>query len=180
MQSYLTFVLRPSPRFISLPLYDNFVPNEKYLLGDQSDPLEEMASLKDISSLLKNPSLEDLADYTDDYGAPQLDLFHPSPMEGDKLRPDGDYINWILPDAAKNITALEVGRRNDHEAEHPKEDSMLSNVVLGNVSETLSGELLTTAIAQTDTVWPKRKETNEVRYLPYIQDHIYLHIVHYW
>ncbi|XP_073487258.1 dyslexia-associated protein KIAA0319 homolog isoform X1 [Aquarana catesbeiana] len=162
MQSYLTFVLRPSPRFISLPLYDNFVPNGKYLLGDQSDPEEDMASFKDLSSLIKNPGLEELADYTDDYGAPQLDLLHPNLNEADKLKPDLDFISWLMPDAVRNTTAVEVGRRNDDDdVEHPKQDSILSNVVLSNVSETLSGDQLTTAIAKADTVLHRGRETNE-------------------
>lgn len=172
MQSYLTFVLRPSPRFISLPLYDNFVPNGKYLLGDQSDPEEDMASLKDLSSLIKNPGLEELADYTDDYGAPQLDLLHPNLNEADKLKPDLDFISWLMPDAVRNSTAVEVGRRNDDDAENPKQDSIVSNVVLGNVSEILSGDQLTTAIAKADTVLPRGRETNEeVSYFQFFQIH---------
>ncbi|CAI9600829.1 unnamed protein product [Staurois parvus] len=158
MPSYLTFVLRPSRRYISLP---NLVPNGKYLLGDQSDPEEDMASLKDLSSLIKNPSLEDLADYTDDYGAPQLDLLHPNLKEGDKSKPDLDYRSWLMPHTTKNTTAVEVGRRNDDDAEHSKEDSIVSNVVLGNVSETLFGDQLTTAIAKAETALPRERGTNE-------------------
>ncbi|KAM5158142.1 dyslexia-associated protein KIAA0319 homolog [Mantella aurantiaca] len=161
MQSYLTFVLRPSPRFISLPLFDNFVPNGNYLPGDQSDPEEDMASLKDLSSLIKNPGLEELADYPDDYSTPQLDLLNPNQKEGYKSRPDLDYISWLMSDTAKNTTTVEVGRRNDNDAEHPKEHSKVSNVVLGNVSETLSEDLLTTTIAQAVTVLPRGKESNE-------------------
>ncbi|XP_072267706.1 dyslexia-associated protein KIAA0319 homolog isoform X2 [Pyxicephalus adspersus] len=158
MQSYLTFVLRPSPRFISLPFYDN----GKYLLGDQSDPEEDMASLKDLSSLMKNPSMEEPADYSDDYGAPQLDILHLNPKEEDRPRPDLDYLNWLMPDAAKNATAVEVGRRNDDDnSEHLKEESIINNVVLSNVSETLSGDQLTTVPIQADTVMQKGKETNE-------------------
>ncbi|XP_018419291.1 PREDICTED: dyslexia-associated protein KIAA0319 homolog [Nanorana parkeri] len=164
MQSYLTFVLRPAPRFISLPLFENFVPNGKYLLGDQSDAEEHMASLKELSSLIKNPSLEELPDYTDDYGTPQLDLLHPNPSDGDKPRPDLDFITWLMPDAAKNITTVEVGRRNDDDTEHPKEDFIVSKAVLSNVSETLFGDQLTTAIPQAETVLPREKET--IKQLP--------------
>ncbi|XP_075069251.1 dyslexia-associated protein KIAA0319 homolog isoform X2 [Mixophyes fleayi] len=152
MQSYLTFILRPSPRFIPLPLYENFALNREYLLGDQDDPKEDIANLKDLSSLIKSPTLEELTDYTDDYMGPQMDFLHLSAKEGDKVRPDLDFINWLLPEVDKNTTVVEVGRRNDDVAELPREESSISNVVVNNGFETSAANHLTPTITQADTV----------------------------
>ncbi|XP_068093084.1 dyslexia-associated protein KIAA0319 homolog isoform X2 [Hyperolius riggenbachi] len=158
MQSYLTFVHRPSQRFMPLPFFHNFVPNGKYSLEDQSDPEEDMVSLKDLSSLFKNPSLDELADNTYDYGGPQLDFLHLNSKEKDQ-RPNLDYIGWFLPDVDKNATAVEVGRRNDDSAEYPKEESILSDVVSNNISEPSYLYQLTTTI-NAQTVLPRSKEAS--------------------
>ncbi|KAM9308308.1 dyslexia-associated protein KIAA0319 homolog [Gastrophryne carolinensis] len=160
LQSYLTFVLRPSPRFMPLPLFDNFVSNGKYLLGDQSHSDDAMGNLKDLSSLFKNPRLEELTDYADDYSSPQLDFLHLNPNEEDNIRPDLDYIGWLTPDAEKNMTALEVGRRNDV-ADQSKEDAIIDSVLQNNVSETSSRDHLTTLITQTYTMLPRSKDTKQ-------------------
>ncbi|XP_075682680.1 dyslexia-associated protein KIAA0319 homolog isoform X2 [Rhinoderma darwinii] len=138
MQSYLTFVLRPSPRFIPFELYENIPANRDYSLKDQVDPEEDMTSFKDLSSLINNPSLEDLTDYTDDYSGPQLDLLHLNPKKGDKVRPDLDYIGWILPELNKNTTTVEVGKRDDDDTkENPREESLTRENVT-RVTETPS------------------------------------------
>ncbi|XP_044151462.1 dyslexia-associated protein KIAA0319 homolog [Bufo gargarizans] len=137
MQSYLTFILRPSPKFIPYALYENIPSNREYSLTDQGDQEEDMTSFKDLSSLIKNPSLEDLTDYTDDYNIPQLDLLHLNANEGDKVRSDLDYIGWILPELNKNTTTVEIGRRDDDLIEHPREESLTKGNV-NHVSETPS------------------------------------------
>ncbi|XP_075127010.1 dyslexia-associated protein KIAA0319 homolog isoform X2 [Leptodactylus fuscus] len=151
MQSYLTFVLRPSPRFIPFALYENIPPNREYsLLTDQGDQEEDMTNFKDLSSLIKNPSLEDLTDYTDDYSGPQLDLLHINAKEGDKVRPDLDYLGWFLPDLNKNTTTVEIGRRDDDGLEHPREES-LSKGIVNLISEPPSEDSMsiTTEVALT-------------------------------
>ncbi|XP_069816250.1 dyslexia-associated protein KIAA0319-like [Dendropsophus ebraccatus] len=146
MQSYLTFVLRPSPRFIPFALYENIPPNGEYSLTDQGDQEDDMASFKDLSSLIKKPSLEELTDYTDDYSGPQLDLLPLHAKEGDKIRPDLDYLGWILPELNKNTTTIEIGRRNDDEddvIEHPRKEP-LTKGNMNHVSETPSGDSVST------------------------------------
>ncbi|KAG8571510.1 hypothetical protein GDO81_011674 [Engystomops pustulosus] len=155
MQSYLTFVLRPSPRFIPYALYDNIPPNREYSLTDQGDQEEDMTSFKDLSSLIKNPSLEDLTDYTDDYSGPQLDLLHLNTKEGDKVRPDLDYIGWILPEFSKNNSTVEIGRREDEIIEHAREESK-GNV--NHVSQIPSEDSISTT---TEMVLTRLVETTE-------------------
>ncbi|XP_063779338.1 dyslexia-associated protein KIAA0319-like isoform X2 [Pseudophryne corroboree] len=160
MQSYLTFVIRPSPRFIPLPFYENFAPNREYLLGNQDDPKDDMVSLKELSSLIKSPTLEDLTDYAEDYIGPQMDFLHLSSQEEDKVRSDVDYIGWLLPEVDKNATVVEVGRRNYDAAEHPREEPSMSNVDVNNSSETSSGAHLTPTITQAETVLARARITN--------------------
>ncbi|XP_066435529.1 dyslexia-associated protein KIAA0319 homolog [Eleutherodactylus coqui] len=157
MQSYLTFVLRPSPRFIPFALYDNIPPNQEYSLTDQGDLEEDMASFKDLSSLIKNPSLEDLTDYTDDYSGPQLDLLHLNPKEENKVRPDLDLIGWILPELNKNSTTIEIGRRNDDVIEHPREES----VTKGNVNHISGTPSEDPFSATTEMISTKPMETTQ-------------------
>lgn len=157
MESYLTFVLRPSPRFIPFALYENIPPNREYSLTDQGGLDEDMTSFKDLSSLIKNPSLEDLTDYTDDYSAPQIDLLHLNAKEGDKVRSDLDYLGWILPELNKNATTVEIGRREDDIIEHPREDSLTKENV-NHVPETPSGGSVSTT---TEMVLTRPMETTE-------------------
>ncbi|KAM4027057.1 dyslexia-associated protein KIAA0319 homolog [Anomaloglossus baeobatrachus] len=138
MQSFLTFVLRPS-RFIPYALYENIPPNREYSLTDQDDQEEGMTSFKDLSSLIKNPSLEDLSDYGDDYSNPQLDLLHLNTKEGDKIRPDLDYLSWILPELNKNITSIEIGRRDDDVID-PLRGESLTKENMNHISETPPGK----------------------------------------
>ncbi|KAM4705010.1 dyslexia-associated protein KIAA0319-like [Rhinophrynus dorsalis] len=101
MKSYLTFVLRPSPRFIPFPLYGNFAPSRGSSVGEQDDSDEDMARLKDLAFFNKNPSLEDLEEYTDDYNSPQFDFLHLGAKADQKESHDLDYMGWFLPDAMK-------------------------------------------------------------------------------
>ncbi|XP_073422232.1 dyslexia-associated protein KIAA0319 homolog [Dendrobates tinctorius] len=158
IQSFLTFVLRPSQRFIPFALYDNIPTNREYSLTDQDDQEEDMTNFKDLSSLIKNPRLEDLTDYGDDYSSPQLDLLHLNAKEGVKIRPDLDYINWILPELNKNITSIEIGRRGDDAIEPLREESLtkgnvnhLSDTSPGKSSSTTTEMVLTRPMETTAT-----------------------------
>ncbi|XP_056377269.1 dyslexia-associated protein KIAA0319 homolog isoform X2 [Hyla sarda] len=159
MQTYLTFVLRPSPRFIPFALYENIPTNQEYSLTDQGEEEEDMASFKDLSSLIKNPNFEDLTDYADDYVGPQLDLLHLNAKEGDKVRPDLDYLGWILPDLKKNTTTVEIGRREDDDEviEPPREESLTKGNV-NHIPETPSGDSFSTT---TEMVLTSPVETTE-------------------
>ncbi|KAM4688961.1 dyslexia-associated protein KIAA0319-like [Discoglossus pictus] len=153
MKSYLTFVLRPSPRFMPLPLYGNFMPNRGYSLGQQDDSGETMARLQDLSLLNKEPSLEELAEYTGDYNDPQLDFLHVRAKPDRKENSDLDYMSWLLPgrENTLNSTPVEVGRRNDDAGELPAEEPTTSSMNGSNVSEVSTQNLLADTVANTET-----------------------------
>ncbi|XP_063309125.1 dyslexia-associated protein KIAA0319 homolog [Pelobates fuscus] len=138
MKSYLTFVLRPSPRFIPLPLYGNFLPSREYPLGVHEDSDEDVAHLKDLSFVNKDPSIEEQDAYSDDYSDPRLDFLHLSAKADQKVSPDVDYLGWFFPDTEKNSSAVEVGRRNEDTFDQEKQEPTSSNVILQNVSMTAS------------------------------------------
>uniref|UniRef100_A0A8C3TVC7 KIAA0319 n=1 Tax=Catharus ustulatus TaxID=91951 RepID=A0A8C3TVC7_CATUS len=67
VKSYITFVLRPSQRPASLLGFGQVIPSMVHSVGLQNDPSEEVSSLKKLSLLGKDPSLEEIPEYIDDY-----------------------------------------------------------------------------------------------------------------
>ncbi|MEE6464784.1 hypothetical protein FKM82_006354 [Ascaphus truei] len=162
MKSYLTFVLRPSPRFIPLPLYGNVMANRRYL-GEQEDSDEEMKRLKDLSLLNKDSSLQELAEYTDDYNGPQLDFLRLSPKADHKGNSDLDYMSWLLSgtENSLNSSAVEVGRRNEDAVESPREEPTMSNMILNNTSEVSARSPLNPTVAERGRSMHQPVESNK-------------------
>ncbi|XP_075441695.1 dyslexia-associated protein KIAA0319 homolog isoform X2 [Ascaphus truei] len=162
MKSYLTFVLRPSPRFIPLPLYGNVMANRRYL-GEQEVSDEEMKRLKDLSLLNKDSSLQELAEYTDDYNGPQLDFLRLSPKADHKGNSDLDYMSWLLSgtENSLNSSAVEVGRHNEDAVESPREEPTMSNMVLNNTSEVSARSPLNPTVAERGRSMHQPVESNK-------------------
>ncbi|KAM8966944.1 dyslexia-associated protein KIAA0319 homolog [Pelodytes ibericus] len=151
MKSYLTFVLRPSPRPIPLPLYGHFLPSREYPLGVQEDSDEDVAHLKDLSFMNKDPSFQEQDEYSDnDYSDPRLDFLHLSAKAGHKGSSDLDYIGWLFPEAEKNSSALEVGRRNEDTLDPTKEESTVRTIVDHTLSETAFEDNITTTTTEAE------------------------------
>uniref|UniRef100_A0A8C3TVB6 KIAA0319 n=1 Tax=Catharus ustulatus TaxID=91951 RepID=A0A8C3TVB6_CATUS len=94
VKSYITFVLRPSQRPASLLGFGQVIPSMVHSVGLQNDPSEEVSSLKKLSLLGKDPSLEEIPEYIDDYKELEQDPFqvgikHP---QKDSM----DYADWGL------------------------------------------------------------------------------------
>uniref|UniRef100_A0A8C5MWG7 KIAA0319 n=1 Tax=Leptobrachium leishanense TaxID=445787 RepID=A0A8C5MWG7_9ANUR len=138
MKSYLTFVVRPSPRFIPLPLYGNFLPSREYPFGVQENSEEDVARLKDFSFFNKEPSIEEQDAYSDDYSDPQLDFLHLSAKAEPKGSPGLDYLGWLFPGTGKNSSTVEVGRRNENSLDPENEAPTMSNVIVHNATATTS------------------------------------------
>uniref|UniRef100_A0A803K4I0 KIAA0319 n=1 Tax=Xenopus tropicalis TaxID=8364 RepID=A0A803K4I0_XENTR len=115
VKSYLTFVLRPSARFIPLPLYGSLMSHRGYPLEENDESDEDIAHFKELSFLNKNPSFLELADYNEEYSDPKLDFLPLSDKVDQKENHDLDYLGWILPETEhdSNSTAVEIGRRNE-------------------------------------------------------------------
>ncbi|XP_053323635.1 dyslexia-associated protein KIAA0319 homolog [Spea bombifrons] len=160
MKSYLTFVLRPSPRFVPLSLYENFLPSRGYPLGGRDDSNEEVAHLKDLSFVNKDPSLEEQDEYPDDYSDPQFDFLHLSAKGDSKGNSDVGYLGWFFPEPEQNSSALEIGRRNKDAPDVQREETTMSNVVVHNVSEATFADHVTSTTTQADMTLPHTMEKN--------------------
>ncbi|NXX88842.1 K0319 protein, partial [Centropus bengalensis] len=94
VKSYLTFVLRPSQRPSSRLGFGQVIPNMIHSVGIQNEPSEEMSSLKELSLLGKDPSLEEIPEYTDDYKELEQNPFQMSIKHEQK---EGtDYADWMM------------------------------------------------------------------------------------
>ncbi|KFV94031.1 Dyslexia-associated protein KIAA0319, partial [Fulmarus glacialis] len=100
VKSYLTFVLRPSQRPASLLGFGQVIPSMVHSVGLQNEPSEEVSSLKELSLLAKDPSLEEIPEYIDDYKELEQDPFHVSIKHEQKE--STDYADWGLMVAGEN------------------------------------------------------------------------------
>uniref|UniRef100_A0A8B9TQY4 KIAA0319 n=1 Tax=Anas platyrhynchos TaxID=8839 RepID=A0A8B9TQY4_ANAPL len=78
VKSYLIFVLRPSQRPASLLGFGQVIPSMVHSVGRQNEPSEEVSSLKELSLLGKDLSLEEIPEYMDDYKDLEQDPFQRS------------------------------------------------------------------------------------------------------
>ncbi|KAF4798256.1 Dyslexia-associated protein KIAA0319 [Turdus rufiventris] len=136
VKSYITFVLRPSQRPASLLGFGQVIPSMVHSVGLQNDPSEEVSSLKKLSLLGKDPSLEEIPEYIDDYKELEQDPFqvgikHP---QKDSM----DYADWGLMVAGdngfNNSTGDDGGNQEDF-AEKKGEAGKVESLLNKNSSE---------------------------------------------
>ncbi|NXK47285.1 K0319 protein, partial [Chauna torquata] len=131
VKSYLTFVLRPSQRPASLLGFGQVIPSMVHSVGHQSKPSEEMSSLKELSLLGKDLSLEEIPAYIDDYKDLEQDPFQLSVKHEQKE--STDYADWGLMVAGENDFNSSVGDDGDNQ-----EDSAEKEGVTGKVESLLN------------------------------------------
>ncbi|NXD35292.1 K0319 protein, partial [Copsychus sechellarum] len=139
VKSYITFVLRPSQRPASLLGLGQVIPSMVHSVGLQNDPSEEVSSLKKLSLLGKDPSLEEIPEYIDDYKELEQDPFqvgikHP---QKDSM----DYTDWGLMVAGENGFSNSTGDDGDNQedfAEKKGEAGKVESLLNKNSSELTS------------------------------------------
>lgn len=131
LKSYLTFVLRPSQRPASLLGFGQVIPSMVHSVGLQSEPSEEVSSLKELSLLGKDPSLEEIPEYIDDYKELEQDPFRVNIKH--KQKESTDYADWGLVVAGENSFNSSVGDDGDNQEdfaekneEHGKAESLVN------------------------------------------------------
>ncbi|NXP50348.1 K0319 protein, partial [Heliornis fulica] len=107
VKSYLTFVVRPSQRPASLLGFGQVIPSVVHPVGLQTEPSDEVSSLKELSLLGKDPSLEEIPEYIDDYKELDQDPFQMSITHEQKE--SRDYADWGLMVAGENSFNSSVG-----------------------------------------------------------------------
>ncbi|XP_042318511.1 dyslexia-associated protein KIAA0319 homolog isoform X2 [Sceloporus undulatus] len=136
VKSYLTFVLRPPQRSDALLGYGQMSSNMIHSLALQGDPSEEISNLKELSFLTKEHSLEEVQDYSEEYGEVEQNPFQLSFKHEEK---EGvDYTDWGLMGTTENgINGSGISHVDKHEelAENEKEKLPLKNPTNINESE---------------------------------------------
>ncbi|XP_059707294.1 dyslexia-associated protein KIAA0319 homolog isoform X1 [Haemorhous mexicanus] len=139
VKSYLTFVLRPSQRPASLLGLGQVIPSMVHSVGLQNEPSEEVSSLKKLSLLGKDPSLEEIPEYIDDYKELEQDPFQVGIKQEQK---DGmDYADWGLIVAGENGFNSSTGDDGDNQedfAEKKGEAGKVESLLNKNSSELTS------------------------------------------
>ncbi|XP_032545480.1 dyslexia-associated protein KIAA0319 homolog isoform X2 [Chiroxiphia lanceolata] len=136
VKSYLTFVLRPSQRRASLLGFGQVIPSMVHSLGHQNEPSEEVSSLKKLSLLGKDPSLEEIPEYIDDYKELEEDPFQMGIKHEQKE--STDYADWGLMMAGENgfnATTSDDGDNQEDFAEKKGEAVKGESLSNKNVSE---------------------------------------------
>ncbi|XP_074431885.1 dyslexia-associated protein KIAA0319 homolog isoform X1 [Larus michahellis] len=136
VKSYLTFVLRPSQRPASLLGFGQVIPSMVHSVGLQNQPSEEVSSLKELSLLGKDPSLEEIPEYIDDYKELEQDPFQLSIKHQQKE--STDYADWGLMVAGENGFNSSMGDDGDNQedfAEKKGEAGMVESLLNKNSSE---------------------------------------------
>ncbi|KFP58380.1 Dyslexia-associated protein KIAA0319, partial [Cathartes aura] len=113
VKSYLTFVLRPSQRPASLLGFGQVIPSMVHSVGLQNEPSEEVSSLKELSLLGKDSSLEEVPEYIDDYKELEQDPFQVSIKHEQKE--SMDYADWGLMVAGENGFNSSMGDDGDNQ-----------------------------------------------------------------
>ncbi|XP_054237634.1 dyslexia-associated protein KIAA0319 homolog isoform X1 [Indicator indicator] len=112
VKSYLTFVLRPSQRPASLLGFGQVIPSMVHSVGLQIEP-SEVSSLKELSLLGKDPSLEEIPEYIDDYKELEQDPFQVNTKHEQKE--STDYAEWGLMVAGENGFNSSMGDDRDNQ-----------------------------------------------------------------
>ncbi|NWS58535.1 K0319 protein, partial [Chunga burmeisteri] len=136
VKSYLTFVLRPSQRPASLLGFGQVIPSMVHSVGLQNEPSEEVSSLKELSLLGKDPSLEEIPEYIDDYKEMEQDPFQVSIKHEQKE--STDYADWGLMVASENGFNSSMGDDGDNQedfAERKGEAGKVESLLNKNSSE---------------------------------------------
>ncbi|KAM6282385.1 dyslexia-associated protein KIAA0319 homolog [Porphyrio hochstetteri] len=139
VKSYLTFVLRPSQRPASLLGFGQVIPSMVHSVGLQNEPSDEVSSLKELSLLGKDPSLEEIPEYIDDYKELEQDPFQVSIKHEQKE--NVDYADWGLMVAGENSFNSSVGDGGDNRedfAEKKGEAGKLESLLNKTSSESSS------------------------------------------
>ncbi|NXT67485.1 K0319 protein, partial [Chaetops frenatus] len=139
VKSYLTFVLRPSQRPASLLGFGQVIPSMVHSVGLQNEPSEEVSSLKKLSLLGKDPSLEELPEYIDDYKELEQDPFQVDIKHEQK--DSMDYTDWGLMMAGENDFNTSTGDDRDNQedfAEKKGEAGKVESLLNKNGSEQTS------------------------------------------
>uniref|UniRef100_A0A663MKL0 KIAA0319 n=1 Tax=Athene cunicularia TaxID=194338 RepID=A0A663MKL0_ATHCN len=169
VKSYLTFVLRPSQRPASLLGFGQVIPSMVHSVGLQNEPSEEVSSLKELSLLGKDPSLEEIPEYIDDYKELEQDPFQVSIKHEQKE--STDYADWGLMVAGENSFNSSVGDDGDNQedfsekkGEFGKVESLLNknSSELNSVTEH-STERLSSLLEMTP--FPEKTSENTVKEL---------------
>ncbi|NWW58984.1 K0319 protein, partial [Ifrita kowaldi] len=113
VKSYLTFVLRPSQRPASLLGFGQVIPSMVHSVGLQNELSEEVSSLKKLSLLGKDPSLEEIPEYIDDYKELEQDPFQVGIKHEQK--DSMDYADWGLMVAGENGFNTSTGDDGDNQ-----------------------------------------------------------------
>ncbi|NWY61488.1 K0319 protein, partial [Chionis minor] len=136
VKSYLTFVLRPSQRPASLLGFGQVIPSMVHSVGLQNQPSEEVSSLKELSLFGKDPSIEDIPEYIDDYKELEQDPFQVSLRHEQKE--STDYADWGLMVAGEHGVNSSVGDDGDNQedfAEKKGEAVKVESLLNKNSSE---------------------------------------------
>ncbi|NXT17919.1 K0319 protein, partial [Syrrhaptes paradoxus] len=137
LKSYLTFVLRPSQRPASLLGFGQVIPSMAHTVGLQNEPSEEVSSLKELSLLGKDPSLEEIPEYTDDYKELEQDPFQVNLKHEQKE--STDYADWGLMVVAGengfNSSVGDDGNNQEDFAEKKGEAGKVESLLNKNSSE---------------------------------------------
>ncbi|XP_027531822.1 dyslexia-associated protein KIAA0319 homolog isoform X3 [Neopelma chrysocephalum] len=136
VKSYLTFVLRPSQRPASLLGFGQVIPSMVHSVRHQNEPSEEVSSLKKLSLLGKDPSLEEIPEYIDDYKELEEDPFQMGIKHEQKE--STDYADWGLMMAGENgvnASASDDGDNQEDFAEKKGEAVKVESLLNKNVSE---------------------------------------------
>ncbi|NXB81000.1 K0319 protein, partial [Donacobius atricapilla] len=139
VKSYLIFVLRPSQRPTSLLGFGQVIPGVLHSVGLQNEPSEEVSSLKKLSLLGKDPSLEEIPEYSDDYKELEQDPFQVDIKHEQK--DSMDYADWGLIVADENGFNTSTGDDGDNQedfAEKKGEAGKVESFLNKNSSELTS------------------------------------------
>ncbi|NWU24290.1 K0319 protein, partial [Dyaphorophyia castanea] len=139
VNSYLTFVLRPSQRPASLLGFGQVIPSMVHSVGLQNEPSEEVSSLKKLSLLGKDLSLEEIPEYIDDYKELEQDPFQVGIKQEQK--DSMDYADWGLMVAGENGFNTSAGDNGDNQedfAEKKGEAGKVESLLNKNSSELTS------------------------------------------
>ncbi|NWV90239.1 K0319 protein, partial [Machaerirhynchus nigripectus] len=163
VKSYLTFVLRPSQRPASLLGFGQVIPSMVHSVGLQNEPSEEVSSLKKLSLLGKDPSLEEIPEYIDDYKELEQDPFQVGIKHEQK--DSMDYADWGLMVAGENGFNTSTGDDGDNQedfAEKKGEVGKVESLLNKNSSELTSvNEHSTERLSSLLEITPLPEETFE-------------------
>ncbi|NXQ16781.1 K0319 protein, partial [Peucedramus taeniatus] len=139
VKSYLTFVLRPSQRPASLLGFGQVIPSMVRSVGLQNEQSEEVSRLKKLSLLGKDPSLEEIPEYIDDYKDLEQDPFQVGLKH--KQKDSMDYADWgliVAGESGFNTSTGDDGDNQEDFAEKKGEAGKVESLLNKNSSELTS------------------------------------------